>query len=79
MPVGAQRLASYSHRKLNEVVTFAADFGLLGILIARVRSEPTDRQASGMPYTIVVPVFFMENLFQPSVLASLRQGKLAVA
>jgi uncharacterized protein YbjT (DUF2867 family) len=36
-------------------------------------------QASGMPYTIVAPVFFMENLFQPSVLASLRQGKLAMA
>src|SRR6266446_2931188 len=36
-------------------------------------------QASGMPYTIVAPVFFMENLLQPWMLSSLRQGKLAMA
>jgi len=36
-------------------------------------------QASGMPYTIVAPVFFMENLLQPWTLPSLRQGKLAMA
>src|ERR1700745_1000208 len=36
-------------------------------------------QASGVPYTIVAPVFFMENLLQPWMLSSLRQGKLAVA
>src|SRR5262249_12617207 len=36
-------------------------------------------QASGIPYTIVAPVFFMENLLQPWTLPSLRQGKLAMA
>src|SRR5439155_18508422 len=36
-------------------------------------------QASGVPYTIVAPVFFMENLLQPWTLPSLRQGKLAMA
>ena len=36
-------------------------------------------QASGMPYTIVAPVFFMENLLQPWTLPSLRQGKLTMA
>src|SRR5258707_3897165 len=36
-------------------------------------------QASGVSYTIVAPVFFMENLFQPWTLSSLRQGKLAMA
>jgi uncharacterized protein YbjT (DUF2867 family) len=36
-------------------------------------------QASGVPYTIVAPVFFMENLLQPWMLSSLRQGKLALA
>ena len=36
-------------------------------------------QASGVPYTIVAPVFFMENLLQPWTLASLRQGKLGMA
>jgi uncharacterized protein YbjT (DUF2867 family) len=32
-----------------------------------------------MPYTIVAPVFFMENLLQPWTLPSLREGKLAMA
>ena len=36
-------------------------------------------QASGVPYTIVAPVFFMENLLQPWTLPSLRQGKLTMA
>jgi uncharacterized protein YbjT (DUF2867 family) len=36
-------------------------------------------QASGVPYTVVAPVFFMENLVQPWTLPSLRQGKLAMA
>lgn len=36
-------------------------------------------QASGVPYTIVAPVFFMENLLQPWVLSGLRQGKLGMA
>jgi uncharacterized protein YbjT (DUF2867 family) len=36
-------------------------------------------QASGVPYTIVAPVFFMENLLQPWTLPGLRQGKLAMA
>jgi uncharacterized protein YbjT (DUF2867 family) len=36
-------------------------------------------QASGVPYTIVTPVFFMENLLQPWTLPSLRQGKLTMA
>ena len=36
-------------------------------------------QASGVPYTIVAPVFFMENLLQSWTLPSLRQGKLAMA
>jgi uncharacterized protein YbjT (DUF2867 family) len=36
-------------------------------------------QASGVPYTIVAPVFFMENLLQPWMVSSLRQGKLTMA
>jgi uncharacterized protein YbjT (DUF2867 family) len=36
-------------------------------------------QASGVPYTIVAPVFFMEKLLQPWMLSGLRQGKLAMA
>jgi len=36
-------------------------------------------QASGLPYSIVAPVFFMENLLQPWTLPGLRQGKLAMA
>lgn len=36
-------------------------------------------QASGVPYTIVAPVFFMENLLAPWMLSGLRQGKLALA
>jgi hypothetical protein len=32
-----------------------------------------------VPYTIVAPVFFMENLLQPWMLSSLRQGKLSMA
>ena len=36
-------------------------------------------QASGVPYTIVAPVFFMENLLQPWMLLGVRQGKLAMA
>jgi uncharacterized protein YbjT (DUF2867 family) len=32
-----------------------------------------------VPYTIVAPVFFMENLLQPWMLSSQRQGKLAMA
>jgi uncharacterized protein YbjT (DUF2867 family) len=39
----------------------------------------THLQASGVPYTIVAPVYFMENLLQPWMLSSLRQGKLAMA
>jgi uncharacterized protein YbjT (DUF2867 family) len=36
-------------------------------------------QASSVPYTIVAPVSFMEDLLQPWSLPSLRQGKLAMA
>src|ERR1700746_2029968 len=36
-------------------------------------------QASGVPCTVVAPVFFMENLLQPWMLSSLRQGNLAMA
>jgi uncharacterized protein YbjT (DUF2867 family) len=36
-------------------------------------------QQSGVSYTIVAPVFFMENLLEPWTLPSLRQGKLAMA
>jgi uncharacterized protein YbjT (DUF2867 family) len=36
-------------------------------------------QASGVPYTIVAPVFFVENLLQPWTLSGLRQGKLGMA
>jgi uncharacterized protein YbjT (DUF2867 family) len=36
-------------------------------------------QASGLRYTVVAPVYFMENLLQPWSLSSLSQGKLAVA
>ena len=35
-------------------------------------------QASGVPYTIVAPVFFMENLLQPWMLPSLHEGRLAM-
>ncbi len=35
--------------------------------------------SSGVPYTIIAPVFFMDNLLQPWVLPNLRQGKLAQA
>jgi uncharacterized protein YbjT (DUF2867 family) len=36
-------------------------------------------QASRVPSTIVAPVYFMENVWQPWSLPSLRQGKLAMA
>src|SRR5258708_18479219 len=36
-------------------------------------------QASGVPYTVVAPVFFMENLLQPWMLSGVRQGKVAMA
>ncbi|MFN8488304.1 MAG: NmrA/HSCARG family protein [Caldilineaceae bacterium] len=36
-------------------------------------------QASGMPYTIVAPAYFMDNLLQPWLLAGVRQGTLAMA
>src|SRR5438067_11819567 len=36
-------------------------------------------QASGVPYTIVAPVYFMENLLEPWLVPGLRQGKLAMA
>jgi uncharacterized protein YbjT (DUF2867 family) len=36
-------------------------------------------QASEIPYTIIAPVFFMENLLEPWMLSGLRQGKLAMA
>jgi uncharacterized protein YbjT (DUF2867 family) len=36
-------------------------------------------QASGVPYTIAAPVFFMENLLHPWTLSGLRQGKLGMA
>ncbi len=36
-------------------------------------------QSSGVPYTIIAPVFFMDNLVQPWQLPDLRQGKLAMA
>ncbi|MFQ5341958.1 MAG: NmrA/HSCARG family protein [Anaerolineae bacterium] len=35
--------------------------------------------SSGVPYTIIAPVFFMDNLSQPWQLPDLRQGKLAMA
>jgi uncharacterized protein YbjT (DUF2867 family) len=36
-------------------------------------------QTSGVPYTVVAPVFFMENLLAPWTVSGLRQGKLALA
>jgi uncharacterized protein YbjT (DUF2867 family) len=36
-------------------------------------------ESSGIPYTIVAPVYFMENLVQPWTLPTLRQGKLSLA
>ncbi|MFQ5595528.1 MAG: NmrA/HSCARG family protein [Anaerolineae bacterium] len=36
-------------------------------------------QSSGLPYTIIAPVFFMDNLLQPWQLPDLRQGKLPMA
>src|SRR5262245_17561540 len=36
-------------------------------------------QASGVPHTIVAPVFFMENRLQPWTLSALRQGKPGLA
>lgn len=35
--------------------------------------------SSGVPYTIIAPVYFMDNLLQPWTLPTLRQGKLALA
>ena len=35
--------------------------------------------SSGVPYTIIAPVFFMDNMLLPWVLPGLRQGKLAMA
>jgi uncharacterized protein YbjT (DUF2867 family) len=35
--------------------------------------------SSGAPYTIIAPVYFMDNLVQPWTLPTLRQGKLALA
>ena len=35
--------------------------------------------SSGVPYTIIAPVFFMDNLLQPWALPNLRQGKVAQA
>jgi len=35
--------------------------------------------SSGVPYTIIAPVYFMDNLVQPWTLPTLRQGKLALA
>ena len=35
--------------------------------------------ASGVPYTIIAPVFFMDNLFQPWMSGTLNEGKLALA
>ncbi len=34
---------------------------------------------SGVPYTIVAPVYFMENLFAPWTISGLQEGKLAMA
>lgn len=36
-------------------------------------------QASGVPYTIVAPVYFMDNLFAPWMVQGLQEGKLAMA
>ena len=36
-------------------------------------------ESSGVPFTIVAPVFFMDNLLTPPFAANLRQGKLAMA
>lgn len=35
--------------------------------------------ALGIPYTILAPAFFMENLLSPALLSGLRQGRLAMA
>jgi uncharacterized protein YbjT (DUF2867 family) len=35
--------------------------------------------SSGVPYTIIAPVYFMDNLVQPWTLPTLRQGKLSLA
>ena len=35
--------------------------------------------SSGVPYTIIAPVYFMDNMLQPWALPNLRQGKLALA
>ena len=35
--------------------------------------------SSGVPYTIIAPVYFMENLTAPWTVPGLRQGKLALA
>ncbi len=35
--------------------------------------------SSGVPYTIIAPVYFMENLITPWSVPGLRQGKLALA
>jgi len=35
--------------------------------------------ASGIPYTIIAPVFFMDNLLQPWMSGTLNEGKLSMA
>jgi len=35
--------------------------------------------ASGVPYTIIAPVFFMDNLLQPWMSGTLNEGKLSMA
>ena len=35
--------------------------------------------SSGVPYTIIAPVYFIDNLVQPWTMPTLRQGKLALA
>jgi uncharacterized protein YbjT (DUF2867 family) len=51
-----------------------------GILDFDAKYEVEQHLASlGVPYTVVAPVFFMENLLAPDLVAQLRSGVLAMA
>ena len=75
--VEAMKAAAIGHLVFGSVAS--ADQGT-GIPHFDSKYEIEKRLASvGVPYSIVAPVYFMENLLAPWNLPALREGKLAVA
>ena len=75
--VEAMKAAAIGHLVFGSVAS--ADQGT-GIPHFDSKYEVEKRLASvGVPYSIVAPVYFMENLLAPWNLPALREGKLAVA